>query len=145
MHFEIPADNVARAKKFYEQAFGWKITDPWKMDYFMVETKQKGEEGINGGLMKRKMLGQPFMNYIVVENIEVSIMSAKTAGAKIVLPKQTMDQDFGWLAAFKDTEGNIMGLHQPSAKMLAMADEQKAAKRGFARIVNEKGCLPEKS
>jgi membrane protein DedA with SNARE-associated domain len=31
VHFEIPADDVARAQKFYKQAFGWKISDPWKM------------------------------------------------------------------------------------------------------------------
>lgn len=48
VHFEIPADDVSRAKKFYEDVFGWKISDPWKMDYFFVETKDKGEEGING-------------------------------------------------------------------------------------------------
>ncbi len=25
VHFGLPADDVVRAKKFYEQAFGWKI------------------------------------------------------------------------------------------------------------------------
>ena len=69
VHFEIPADDVARAKKFYEKALGWKISDPWKMDYFLVETKEKSEPGINGGLMKRKMPGQPFMNYVSVGSI----------------------------------------------------------------------------
>jgi predicted enzyme related to lactoylglutathione lyase len=48
VHFEIPADDVQRAKRFYQKAFGWKISDPWKMDYYFVETKKKGEEGING-------------------------------------------------------------------------------------------------
>ena len=62
VNFEIPADDVKRAKKFYEKALGWKITDPWKMDYFLVETKEKGEDGINGGMMPRKNPGQPFMN-----------------------------------------------------------------------------------
>src|SRR5262249_37574013 len=73
VHFEIPADDVKRAKKFYEKALGWKITDPWKMDYFLVETKEKGEDGINGGLMPRKNPGQPFMNYISVDSIDASL------------------------------------------------------------------------
>ena len=30
VHFEIPADDVQRAIKFYEQALGWKISDPPK-------------------------------------------------------------------------------------------------------------------
>ncbi len=28
VHFEIPADDPQRAIKFYEQALGWKISDP---------------------------------------------------------------------------------------------------------------------
>jgi len=73
VHFEIPADDVGRAQRFYKQAFGWKISDPWKMNYFFVETRKKGEEGINGGLMQRKMPGRPFMNYIAVKSIDASL------------------------------------------------------------------------
>ena len=70
VHFEIPADDVQRAKKFYEEAFGWKISDPWNMNYFLVETRAEGEAGINGGLMPRQNPGQPFMNYINVDSID---------------------------------------------------------------------------
>lgn len=28
VHFEIPADDVERAKKFYQQLFGWEIQAP---------------------------------------------------------------------------------------------------------------------
>src|SRR5471030_1673447 len=80
VHFEIPADNVARAKKFYEKAFGWKISDPLKMNYFFVETRKKGEEGINGGLLQRKNPGQPFMNYLMVASIEASCRKVEQAG-----------------------------------------------------------------
>ena len=63
MHFEIPADDVERAKGFYTKLFGWKFesypTGPGEDEYFMVMAKD-GEDGINGGLMKRKMPGQPF-------------------------------------------------------------------------------------
>jgi len=82
VHFEIPADDLKRAKKFYEKAFGWKITDPWNMQYFMVETKDKGKDGINGGLMQRKMPGQPFMNYISVECIDASLKKVEKAGGE---------------------------------------------------------------
>jgi predicted enzyme related to lactoylglutathione lyase len=43
VHFEIPADDVQRAKTFYEKVLGWKISDPWNMNYFMVETKDQGQ------------------------------------------------------------------------------------------------------
>ena len=120
VHFEIPADDVKRAKKFYEKALGWKITDPWKMDYWLVETKEKGKDGINGGLMPRKMPGQPFMNYISVESIDASLKKVEKAGGVVAMPKTEIGQGMGWIAAFKDPENNIMGFHeapkQPPAK-----------------------------
>ena len=123
VHFEIPADNLKRAKKFYEKLFGWKITDPWKMNYFMVETKDKGKDGINGGLMARQNPGQPFMNYVAVDSIDAYSKKVVKAGGAIALPKMEIGKGMGWVAAFKDTEGNLMGLHQspknPPAKKAA--------------------------
>jgi uncharacterized protein len=116
VHFEIPADDLKRAKKFYEKAFGWKITDPWNMQYFMVETKDKGKDGINGGLMQRKMPGQPFMNYIAVESIDASLKKVEKAGGKVAMPKMEIGEGMGWIAAFQDTEGNLMGFHQMPPK-----------------------------
>ena len=115
-HFEIPAEDVQRAKKFYEEAFGWKISDPWKMNYFIVETRKEGEIGINGGLMQRQNPGQPFMNYIAVESIDEACKKVEAAGGVIILPKQEIGQGMGWIAAFKDTEGNILGFHQNAPK-----------------------------
>jgi predicted enzyme related to lactoylglutathione lyase len=110
VHFEIPADDVKRAKEFYEKALGWKISDPWKMDYFLVVTKEKREAGINGGLMQRKMPGQSFMNYISVDSIDASLRKVEKAGGKLALPKQEIGQGMGWIAAFHDTEGNLMNV-----------------------------------
>lgn len=112
VHFEIPADDVQRAKKFYEDAFGWKISDPWNMNYFLVETRAEGEVGINGGLMPRQNPGQPFMNYINVADIDEACKKVENAGGTVVLPKREIAPGMGWIAAFKDTEGNILGFHQ---------------------------------
>jgi predicted enzyme related to lactoylglutathione lyase len=61
VHFEIPADDITRAKAFYEKTFGWKIK-PFPMppghEYYGVTTRKKGEPGIDGGMMKRNMPGQ---------------------------------------------------------------------------------------
>jgi predicted enzyme related to lactoylglutathione lyase len=125
VHFEIPAEDVKRAKKFYERTFGWKISDPWKMNYFMVETREKGQDGINGGLMERKMPGQPFMNYVGVDSIDASVKKVEKGGGEMIMPKTEIGQGMGWIAAFKDTEGNLMGLHQTPAQ----APAKKAAKK----------------
>ena len=127
IHFEIPADDLKRAKKFYEKAFGWKISDPWKMNYFMVETKDKGKDGINGGLMERKMPGQPFMNYIAVDSIDAYLKKVEKAGGVIAMPKMEIGQGMGWIAAFKDTEGNMMGFHEAPKKPAAKNAANKTA------------------
>ena len=129
VHFEIPADDLKRAKKFYEKAFGWRISDPWKMDYFMVETKEKGEDGINGGLMLRKNPGQPFMNYISVDSIDASCKKVEKAGGVIALPKTEIGPGMGWIAAFKDTEGNILGFHENHPKPATEKGVEKAGKK----------------
>ena len=133
VHFEIPADDVQRAIKFYKSAFGWKISDPWKMDYFFVETRKKGEDGINGGLMQRKMPDQPFMNYIMTNSIDKSMQRVERAGGVVVMPKQEIGQNMGWIAAFKDTEGNIMGFHQAPKQPAAKKTARKTVKKSIAK------------
>ena len=58
IHFDIPADDPARAQKFYQDIFGWKF-DKWNgpMEYWMAKTGDDKQPGINGGLAKR-MPGQ---------------------------------------------------------------------------------------
>jgi predicted enzyme related to lactoylglutathione lyase len=138
MHFEIPADDVPRAKTFYEKTFGWKIKAfpmPPGEEYFGVTTMKKGEPGINGGLMKRKMPGQPFTNYVSVKSIDATNIAVEANGGVIVLPKQEIGMGMGWISAFKDPESNIIGLHQaappaPAPKPSAAKKAAKPATRG---------------
>lgn len=132
VHFEIPADDCDRAIDFYTRTFGWEIQ---KMDmpadsstggdpYYAVRTTEVDENNmikkpgaINGGLMKRKEKGQPFTNYISVESIDEKLEEIKKNGGTVCLEKTEIMKDMGWIAAFLDTEGNMMGLHEFSAKM----------------------------
>ncbi len=121
MHFEIPADNVDRAIKFYKKNFDWTIEkfsfsggDYWIIRTSDVDKKNMPKQAgaINGGLMKRQNPGQSFMNYIKVESIEKSLKGIEASGGKVSMPKTEIGKGMGWIAAFKDTEGNIVGLHQ---------------------------------
>jgi predicted enzyme related to lactoylglutathione lyase len=136
MHFEIPADDVGRAKSFYEKTFGWKIKAfpmPAGQEYFGVTTMKKGEPGINGGLMKRNMPGQPFTNYITVKSIDAMNGVVETNGGVIVLPKQEIGMGMGWISAFKDPENNIIGLHQAGPATPKPAAAKTAAKSATRR------------
>lgn len=146
VHFEIPADDVQRAKAFYEKVLGWKISDPWNMNYFMVETKEQGQIGINGGLMARNSPGQPFMNYIGVDSIDAYCQKVLDAGGAVVLPKTEIGQGMGWIAAFKDTEGNLMGFHQagampPPRQAAGVAPKKKATKKAAKKSAVKKPAV----
>lgn len=56
VHFEIPADDVDRARKFYSTLFGWKIEKfEGSMEYWMIsQTGDSSDKSLAGGLMKRQ-------------------------------------------------------------------------------------------
>ena len=130
VHFEIPADDVARARAFYENTFGWKIKafpmPPGSHEYFGVATKDKGA-GIDGGLMKRQMPEQPFMNYVTVKSIDEFTQKIQANGGAVVMPKKEIAPGMGWISAFRDPEGNVMGLHQAGPAMAKKPAAKKAA------------------
>src|SRR5262245_38711692 len=107
--FEIPADNVERARKFYCALFGWKISPfPGVQDYLHVETG--GEDASpDGGLMPRKDPKQPITNYILVESVDRSAARVKELGGNICVPK-TAVAEMGYFAICLDTENNMFAL-----------------------------------
>jgi uncharacterized protein len=54
IHFEIPADDIDRAIKFYNDVFGWEIEKWGHGDYWLVSTGPEDEQGINGAIMPKK-------------------------------------------------------------------------------------------
>jgi predicted enzyme related to lactoylglutathione lyase len=120
VHFEIPFDNEERAKKFYQDAFGWQILSVPEMNYIMattVETDQqtmlpKTPGAINGGLMKRDSAsGKSPVLVIDVQNLDEHLTKIKNSGGKVVMPKTEVG-DMGLYARVADTEGNIIGVWQ---------------------------------
>lgn len=119
VHFEIQADDIERAKKFYESVLGWKISkfmkkeDMGMMDYWMIETGEEGP-GINGGLYERKVADEKYYLYdctVDVKDLDAAIAAVKANGGTIMKEKMEM-KGVGWFASAKDTEGNRFGLMQ---------------------------------
>jgi predicted enzyme related to lactoylglutathione lyase len=119
VHFEIPADDVERARKFYTTLFGWKIEkievkkDGDKMNYWMISTSSKENRNekpsLDGGLIKRQHPQQPNLNYVSVSSIDEYSNKVNELGGKIVLPK-TEITDYGFFAVCIDTENNAFAL-----------------------------------
>jgi len=118
VHFEIHVDDPDRAGKFYREVFDWKF-QKWEgpVEYWLITTGESTEPGINGGMMRRRDPQGNVYNTIEVNNIDAYIASIQKHGGTIVVPKMPIP-GVGWLAYFKDTEGNIGGVMQadPNAK-----------------------------
>jgi predicted enzyme related to lactoylglutathione lyase len=120
-HFEIPADEVERASKFYTGVFEWKMQklanpeDPSK-DYWFFDTKdENGNKGIGGGLMKRQAPEHSVTNYITVPSIDDYASKIEEAGGKVIMPK-TEIPEMGFILVFLDTENNMFGLYEALKK-----------------------------
>jgi predicted enzyme related to lactoylglutathione lyase len=112
VHFEIDAEKPERAIKFYEKVFGWKI-EKWKgpIDYWLVMTGNEKEPGIDGGLGKRTEAEPSTVNTIDVPLVDEYVKTIVKNGGSIVRPKMPVP-GVGWMAYFKDPEGNLWGIMQ---------------------------------
>ncbi len=125
VHFEIHAEDISRAKKFYEDVFGWKIAR-WEgpTEYWNITTGKKEEMGIDGGLMKR-LGGEPKANTpistyvctIDVPKIDEYLKKIQEHGGKVTMEKSAIP-GVGWLAYCLDTEKNIFGVMQPDVSAI---------------------------
>ena len=126
-HFEIHADNLERAAKFYADVFGWDIKkwEGGQMEYWMVMTGGREEAGgINGGLIRRPCAApkpeqgsNAYVCTVVVDNFDAIAEKILAHGGIVAMPKFALT-GMAWQGYFIDTEGNTFGVHQadPGAK-----------------------------
>jgi predicted enzyme related to lactoylglutathione lyase len=116
VHFEIPAEDMNRAKKFYKDIFGWELVDIPGMEYTIVRTVAVDSENmpkepgaINGGIAKKSTKDETPVLVIDVPSIDGYIKKITAAGGKVVRPKMTV-MDMGFYARVTDSEGNVIGI-----------------------------------
>ena len=116
VHFEIPADDVARAKEFYRSVFDWQVQDMPDMDYTIVRTTDVDENqmpttpgAINGGLMRRSQDTPGPVLTVDVESIDQALKQVQASGGRVVR-ERTEIPGMGAYAYFTDPEGNTLGL-----------------------------------
>ena len=110
IHFEIEAEKPERAIKFYQEVFAWKV-EKWEgpVEYWLITTGKENESGIDGGLSRRTEAYPSTVNTIDVPSVDEYIMKVERAGGSIVRPKMAVP-GVGWMAYFKDPEGNLFGM-----------------------------------
>jgi predicted enzyme related to lactoylglutathione lyase len=110
VHFEIDAKKPDRAIKFYEKVFSWKIKK-WEgpVEYYLITTGKESEPGIDGGLSRRTESEPSTVNTIDVPSVDEFIKKVEASGGTIIRPKMAVS-GVGYMAYFKDPEGNIFGM-----------------------------------
>jgi uncharacterized protein len=108
VHFEIPAQDAARARGFWSGLFGWQFQDSGMpdMDYQMVRTgeDQGGAVFPSDGSVRGPVI------YFDTDDIDASIVKGRELGGDCE-DKQPIPH-VGWFARCRDTEGNEFSLFQ---------------------------------
>lgn len=126
VHFEMPAEDKARMRKFYEAVFGWKTQQLGKemSEYVLVTTTETDEKGIvkkpgniNGGFYQRT--DDPISRYpsivVQVNDINESMKKVEKAGGRISGKVETIPGVGLWVSVI-DSEGNRISMMQPQMK-----------------------------
>ena len=117
-HFAINADDVARARRFYERVLGWSFT-PWGPPGF-YRIDQGGPSPVLGALQGRRDLipGVRTVGFectVGVDSIDDVERSALANGGRILLDRSVI-AGVGTLTFFADPEGNAFGAMQYDRK-----------------------------
>ncbi len=116
--FEIPATDLNRAQKFYENIFQIEMQpmdlDNIKMRMFPLENMMTGVGGAlvdSGGFHLPSETYGPLIYLNGNPDVQNILDRVEAAGGKITVPKTQISEDYGYMGVFIDTEGNRIGLH----------------------------------
>jgi predicted enzyme related to lactoylglutathione lyase len=115
--FEIPADNVERARTFYGKLFGWKIDKfpgPTTKPYWLVDTGSD-DASRNGGMVERQHSDHGITNYVAVPSVDQAATKVEKLGGKICMEK-TAVPEMGYFVVCQDTEKNTFALWERNEK-----------------------------
>jgi predicted enzyme related to lactoylglutathione lyase len=115
--FEIPVNDIMRAKDFYEFVFECKLdlheVKMMKMATFPMNNNSIG----SGGALVHAKGYQPHHSgttvYFSVADIDYVLKRVQEKNGKVLIPKTSIGQ-YGYIAHFEDSEGNQIALHSMS-------------------------------
>jgi uncharacterized protein len=119
-HFAINADDLPRARRFYERVFGWRFNAWGPPGFYQIDMGADGPATVIGALQGRRELvkGRPTIGYectISVPSVDATAKAVAANGGTTVLEKSII-VGVGALMFFQDPEGNVFGAIQFDAK-----------------------------
>ena len=116
--FEIPVIDMERAIKFYETVFDFEISrntvDGLDMGWFPWVDKGVGS---GGSLVLQPEQYKPSSDGVLVYfsaqsgDLKNELGRVEAAGGKVVMEKNLIAEEFGYMGVFVDTEGNRVAMH----------------------------------
>jgi uncharacterized protein len=118
--FEIPATNFERAVTFYETILNASLHQETFAEQRNALFPHTRGEGIGGAIIPVSDV-QPitagamvYVNAQTADNLEQIVSRVEAAGGSVVQPKTSLGP-IGFVAMFRDIEGNLVGLHAPAS------------------------------
>jgi predicted enzyme related to lactoylglutathione lyase len=112
--FEIPANDLDRAKAFYEYVFGVELSlqdlGPLRMAWFPMAQDAPGAAGTLAQSPEYTPSHAGTLVYFSADNIEDVLKRVEEKGGKILSPRKGIGE-YGFVAHFEDCEGNRVALH----------------------------------
>lgn len=114
---DIPVTDIKRAREFYAAVTGAPVMPmPGSEDSIALLMSPDGTGGISADLY---VGGTPSKDGVTVYlntwgDLDSMLERVEDAGGSILQEKQFMGDMVGWIAFIEDTEGNRIGLQQPS-------------------------------
>ena len=106
-HLELPVKDLARAKAFYGEIFGWVFQDVPEMNYTLFITPS-GQLG--GGFFEpSEEMPDRVINFLAVDSIEETAARIEALGGKTLSPKIEVG-GHGEMMVVLDSEGTTFGL-----------------------------------
>jgi hypothetical protein len=115
--FEIPVSDMDRAIAFYQAVLGIEL-DRHTMGVLDMAWFPAGPgPGAAGSLVRHEAFYRPSEDGTLVYftsptgDLANELASVEPAGGRVLVPKRQISEDVGFMAVFRDSEGNRVALH----------------------------------
>ena len=108
VHWEIGGRDAAALREFYQQAFGWKMTEAGP-NYTLVAP---ADGGLGGGIMRSPEGTPPYVTiYVQVDDLDAALARIHGLGGQTVVAPTAIDGSASF-ALFSDPQGHLVGLRR---------------------------------
>ena len=111
VHLELNTPDLAKAKAFYGEMFGWQFSD-MDMGAHGVYSTFKPDSGPGGGMFSMQGGAPGWLTYVGVDDVKQATQKARSLGAQVHVDSQEIPH-VGWFSVLSDPVGSNFAIFQP--------------------------------